>query len=119
MVYKLVAVADSPDGELRPVAKKSAAKTSTGGRKAVHRAYEDGVLVAETFSLGEPGPDSVQVALVRKGEVVHTPSLDEVRAHAASALASLPRDALGVSHGPPYLTATPETHTATDTGEPT
>jgi nicotinate phosphoribosyltransferase len=119
MVYKLVAVADSPDGELRPVAKKSAAKTSTGGRKAVHRAYEDGVLVAETFSLGEPGPDSVQVPLVRKGEVVHTPSLDEVRAHAASALASLPRDALGVSHGPPYLTATPETHTATDTGEPT
>ncbi|WP_193607751.1 nicotinate phosphoribosyltransferase [Nocardioides lijunqiniae] len=111
MVYKLVAVADSPDGELRPVAKKSAAKASTGGRKAVRRTYEDGTLVAETYSLGEPGPHSVQVPLVRKGAVVHTPSLDEVRAHAAAALASLPRDALGVSHGPPYLTATPETPT--------
>ncbi|WP_269211665.1 nicotinate phosphoribosyltransferase [Nocardioides sp. cx-169] len=109
MVYKLVAVADSPDGELRPVAKKSAAKASTGGRKAVRRTYEDGMLVAETFALGEPGPGSVQVPLVRDGKVVHEPTLDEVRAHAASVLASLPRDALGVSHGPPYLTAHPET----------
>ncbi|MCD4525087.1 nicotinate phosphoribosyltransferase [Nocardioides sp. cx-173] len=109
MVYKLVAVADSPDGELRPVAKKSAAKASTGGRKAVRRTYDDGVLVAETFALGEPGPGSVQVPLVRDGKVVHEPTLDEVRAHAASVLASLPRDALGISHGPPYLTAHPET----------
>jgi nicotinate phosphoribosyltransferase len=109
MVYKLVAVADSPDGELRPVAKKSAAKASSGGRKAVRRTYDGGVLVGETFSLGEPGPGSVQVPLVRDGKVVHEPTLDEVRAHAASALASLPREALGVSHGPPYLTARPET----------
>jgi nicotinate phosphoribosyltransferase len=109
MVYKLVAVADSPDGELRPVAKKSTDKASTGGRKAVRRTYEDGVLVAETFSLGEPADDSVQVPLVRKGEVVHAPSLDEVRTHAASALATLPASARAVSNGAPHLSAHPET----------
>ena len=44
MVYKLVAVADGPaDAPLRPVAKKSAAKVSVGGRKTVHREYADGV----------------------------------------------------------------------------
>src|SRR5690606_16094148 len=53
MVYKLVAVADGPDPDapLRPVAKKSAAKVTVGGRKSVHRQYDDGVLTAETFTV--------------------------------------------------------------------
>lgn len=115
LVYKLVAVADSADGPdvpLRPVAKKSADKASAGGRKTVHRTYDDGVLVAETLTVDATGlggdTGSVQVPLVRAGRVVHAPSLEEVRAHAAGALASLPASARDVSGDVPYLTASTE-----------
>lgn len=106
MVYKLVAVADGPepDAPMRPVAKKSAAKVSVGGRKSVHRQYDDsGMLLDETFTVGT-GDSNVQVAAVRGGEIVHRPTLDETRAHAAAAIASLPPATLDVAAGTPYLT---------------
>jgi nicotinate phosphoribosyltransferase len=105
MVYKLVAVADRPglDAPLRPVAKKSAAKVSVGGRKSVHREYADGVLTDESFTVG--GAESnVQVPAVRSGTVVHSPSLTEIREHAARAIAALPEEARDVAAGDPYLT---------------
>ncbi|WP_309647261.1 nicotinate phosphoribosyltransferase [Nocardioides sp.] len=106
LVYKLVAVADSPDAPLRPVAKNSADKASSGGRKTAHRTYDDGRLVAETFTVDSAGrDDAVQVPLLRAGRIVHEPTLEEVRAHAAASLASLPPSALAVSGGPPHLTA--------------
>ncbi|QSR26815.1 nicotinate phosphoribosyltransferase [Nocardioides aromaticivorans] len=112
MVYKLVAIADGDGEPMRPVAKKSKDKASVGGRKHPYREYDaTGILRAEWFT-GQgsptPGPDArpVQVPLVRGGEVVHRPTLDEVRAFAASTLTSLPADARGVAAGPPYLTTT-------------
>ncbi len=119
LVYKLVAVADSPDGDLRPVAKKSASKASSGGRKTVTRRFQDGVLVAELLDLSAADPGNVQVPLVRAGEVVHAPTLDEVREHAAASLAALPDTALAVSHGAPYLTAHPSTDPEEDQMAPT
>ncbi len=123
LVYKLVAVADSPDGPLRPVAKLSADKASAGGRKSVRRTYDGGLLVAETLS-GDAGADGpgegvVQVPLVRDGRVVHAPGIADVRQHAAAALAALPPAATAVSGGPPYLTARlPPATTETPTQEP-
>ncbi|GEP40041.1 nicotinate phosphoribosyltransferase [Nocardioides psychrotolerans] len=105
LVYKLVAVADSTDAPLRPVAKKSADKASSGGRKTAHRTYDGSRLVTETLTVAPDLEDTVQVPLMRAGRIVHEPTLEEVRAHAAASLASLPPSAHAVSNGPPYLTA--------------
>ncbi|WP_370288145.1 nicotinate phosphoribosyltransferase [Nocardioides sp.] len=125
MVYKLVAIDDGADGAdgqpgLRPVAKKSHDKASQGGRKRAWRRYDDaGLLVAEwwephdgtegpdgTGPGAEPGVVAAQVPLVRGGSVVHSPKLDDVRAHAAAALASLPAGARTVAAGPAHLSCT-------------
>ena len=105
MVYKLVAVADEPgrNAPLRPVAKKSAAKVSVGGRKSVHREYADGVLTHESFTVDDRESD-VQVPAIRDGAVVHRPTLGEIREHAARGVASLPSEARDVAAGVPYLT---------------
>lgn len=116
MVYKLVAIADGDGQPLRPVAKKSKDKASVGGRKHPFREYDaSGILRAEWFT-GQDSPAAgagaapqarrAQVPLVRGGEVVHRPTLDEVRAFAATSLASLPADARSVAAGPAYLTTT-------------
>lgn len=110
MVYKLVAIADAPGEPMRPVAKKSQDKASVGGHKTAFREYDDkGLLVAEFVTRDgdpAPGPDArpVQVPLIRAGAIVHTPTLDEIRAFAAAALATLPADVRGVAAGPSYLT---------------
>lgn len=120
MVYKLVAVADSVDGPLRPVAKKSHDKISVGGHKVAYRAYDDGVLVREWYRTDgvEPATGTrVQVPAIRGGRIVHTPSITDVRAHCAAAIASLPAAVLGVAAGDPYLSATLETDTNDTEGE--
>ena len=100
MVYKLVQVGD------RPVAKTSAAKVSVGGRKTVHREYDDGVLTHESFTTDD-SDGNVQVAAVRGGVVIHRPTLAEIREHAAAAIATLPDSARPVEPGDPYLTVRP------------
>jgi putative nicotinate phosphoribosyltransferase len=109
MVYKLVAVADAPDGALRPVAKASTAKESIGGRKAAWRTYdEDGIVAGEFFADTVPGgADPLQVPLVRGGRTLPAPSQTQSRAFAAAARATLPSRARSVSGGAPYLTAQP------------
>ncbi|MBM6406148.1 nicotinate phosphoribosyltransferase [Phycicoccus sp. CSK15P-2] len=107
MVYKLVAVGYEPGGELRPVAKKSHDKVSVGGLKTAWRAHDDGILTREWYRVDDVRPEGaspVQVPVVRGGRVVHTSSLDDVRAHCAAALATLPEPARTVSAGTPYLT---------------
>ncbi|WP_312855989.1 nicotinate phosphoribosyltransferase [Nocardioides stalactiti] len=109
MVYKLVAVSDSPDGPLRAVSKKSKDKVSVGGHKTAWRTYDDdGVVAREFFTVpGDPEPDGaerVQVPVVRNGTTVHAPGTPEVRAFAAAALQRLPHDARAVAAGAPYLT---------------
>jgi nicotinate phosphoribosyltransferase len=110
MVYKLVAVADEPGGALRPVAKKSHDKVSVGGRKTAFRTYDEaGLLVSESFTTDDAplAGTPVQVPVVRGGEVVHTPTLDEVRSHCAAALATLPATTLAITGGGAHLTAQP------------
>lgn len=112
MVYKLVAVADSPGGSLRPVAKESSAKQTVGGRKSAWRAHDDhGFVTGEFLDTSptevpsKPRGTPLQVPLVRAGEVVHSPSADEIRDFARDALATLPTEARSVAAGAPYLTA--------------
>ena len=107
MVYKLVAVADSPEGELRPVAKSSESKASVGGRKTAYR-YPDG---RECFSLDGRVPDEavpLQHHVVRSGEIVPGPSLHQTRDRVARTLADLPDPIRQVSHGTAARTATEE-----------
>lgn len=107
-VYKLVAVADDPgpDAPLRPVAKRSTGKASNGGRKTVHR-HGDGTEHWTLDGTVPPGTSPVLVPAVRAGRVVHRPTLDQVRAHAADQLASLPHEARAVSDGPAHRCAGP------------
>ena len=127
MVYKLVAVADRPgaDAPLRPVAKKSAAKASVGGRKLARRRYRDGVLVGEHYDVlahdtpVDLGPGDVQVAAMRGGRVRHDPHLDDVRATAQAALASLPAEARSVAAGEAYLQVAAAPGTPTTSPVPT
>ena len=103
MVYKLVEV------EGRPVAKRSAAKASRGGRKTALRAYkESGTAVEELVITGPaaPGPleATLQVPLVRDGAPVDgLPTLAESREHLARALVTLPWDGLKLSRGEPAV----------------
>ena len=98
-IYKLVA----SEGE--PVAKRSAHKETVGGRKWAYRVLDEGGraraenIVAEAGPLGRP----LQVPVIRNGDVLHRPTLAEVRDHHAAARAELPPDALLLEPGPPAL----------------
>ncbi|MGW2329093.1 nicotinate phosphoribosyltransferase [Streptomyces sp. NPDC001700] len=111
MVYKLVARAqsDAADAPLVPVAKKSmGAKTSIGGRKwAARRPDADGVAEAEVIGSG-PVPEALaehtlQIELVRGGEIVAREPLDAARDRHAAARAGLPLSATQLSQGDPVL----------------
>lgn len=111
MVYKLVARAqsDAADAPLVPVAKKSmGAKTSIGGRKwAARRPDADGVAEAEVIGSG-PVPEALaghtlQIELVRGGEIVAREPLDSARDRHAAARAGLPLSATQLSQGDPVL----------------
>jgi nicotinate phosphoribosyltransferase len=111
-VYKLVARSTGPGRPCEPVAKTGGEKATVGGRKAAWRALRDGVAEAELVGpfAGDPPAGDVrplQVELVRDGEVVHRPSLDEVRDHHRRAVAELPASAFDLSPGEPALTTAP------------
>jgi nicotinate phosphoribosyltransferase len=104
LVYKLVARAESEDGPLRPVAKRSVGKPSKGGRKwAVRHIGDDGKAIAERVSTSEPVPGpydrSLLRPLVRNGEVVGREPLAEARSRHERALAELPSRAFQLSRG--------------------
>jgi nicotinate phosphoribosyltransferase len=105
MVYKLVEV----DG--RPVAKRSASKTSPGGAKSALRRYKPSGTADEEVifprgrepELGEH--DRVlPVPLVREGQPVGSPpTLQQGRERVQAALASVPADGLRLSPGEPAI----------------
>ena len=105
MVYKLVEV----DG--RPVAKRSAAKESRGGRKSALRRYKPtGTAIEEVVYPVTATPESaphdrvVPIPLMRGGELVDgVPTLEQSRAHLRSALVSVPWEGLKLSRGEPAL----------------
>jgi nicotinate phosphoribosyltransferase len=112
LVYKLVEV------QGRPVAKRSENKTSRGGLKsAVRRHRASGTATAELVTIGGPASSSefagslghdrlLTLELMRAGQVVHAPSLQESRAHHRAAMEALPWEALKLSDGEPGLPVT-------------
>jgi nicotinate phosphoribosyltransferase len=107
-VYKLVERSFGPGLPRLPVAKGGGEKATTGGRKRAWRRREGGVATAELLRpWGDPTPAGdvrpLQVEVIREGEVVHRPSLDEVRAHHQVALAELPRSAFDLAPGAPAI----------------
>ncbi|MGA4508373.1 nicotinate phosphoribosyltransferase [Propionibacteriaceae bacterium G1746] len=108
-VYKLVARADSADGELKPVAKKSKNKNTVGGRKfAVRRLDEAGHAEAEVVGIdAHPRTDgndrSLLVPLVTDGVIVGHEPIERARERHLAARAELPRAALRISKGEPAI----------------
>ena len=100
-VYKLVAVAqdDAPDAPCVPVAKRSAGKTTVGGRKWAYRT-PDGREVLRDGPGGAGRP--LQEPLPARED------LARARAHCAQALAALPPDARRLDAGDPAWTADKE-----------
>lgn len=104
MVYKLVEV------EGRPVAKRSSAKESRGGRKSALRRHKPtGTALEEVVAPEpgiEPGPHDrwLSVPLVRAGVTVDgLGSLEQSRERLASALVSVPWEGLKLSRGEPAI----------------
>ncbi|MGV8850304.1 MAG: nicotinate phosphoribosyltransferase [Propionibacteriaceae bacterium] len=110
-VYKLVARAssDGPDAPLVPVAKKSAHKSTVGGRKyALRRRDAKGFAEAELIGIGaapEGDGDDRQLLrdLVVGGVIVGREPLDAARERHAAGVHELPRDAFKMSRGEPCI----------------
>jgi nicotinate phosphoribosyltransferase len=108
MVYKLVARATSPGGPLVAVAKGGGAKATVGARKAAWRRTVEGTAVAEVLRpWGDPPPRGegrdLQAPVISDGEVAASPTLAEIRAHHARAIAELPASALALDPGEPAI----------------
>jgi nicotinate phosphoribosyltransferase len=107
LVYKLVARATGPDGELEPVAKAGGAKATVGGAKLAGRRLVDGVAVAEVLQpAGSALPADVrplQVPLVTAGELVADDDLRVARGRHAASMAELPMCALDLDPGEPCI----------------
>ncbi len=105
LVYKLVARAT--DSGFEPVAKRSAEKTTVGARKAAYRMLENGTAVEERLQEWDADAPAdargLQIPVVVDGEVVHRPSLDEIRAHHRAAMAELPSHATDLDDGGPAI----------------
>ena len=104
MVYKLVSRSDDV-GVMRPVEKRSASKTSVGGRKwALRRLSPDGVAEAEVVGIEERPTDdgddrALMVDLVRAGELLARPDLTAARERHLASRAELPASALRLQRG--------------------
>lgn len=97
-VYKLVAAANAPGSGRRqhPVAKRSPGKAGIGGRKWAWRLLDEGRVVGEEVASDSAPPDgtarALQVQVVAAGQVVHRPSLEDIRADHGRARAELSAD---------------------------
>ena len=104
MVYKLVSRSDD-GGVMRPVEKRSASKTSVGGRKwALRRLSPDGVAEAEVVGIEERPTDegddrALMVDLIRAGELLARPDLKVARERHLASRAELPASALRLQRG--------------------
>jgi nicotinate phosphoribosyltransferase len=107
-VYKLVARASTPGGDLVPVAKGGGAKATVGRWKVASRELEDGVATRELLrAAGTPRPEhsrALQVAVVEHGERAGMTDLEASRQHHRLAMAELPDTARELTPGPPCLT---------------
>ena len=106
-VYKLVARAQAPGGELEPVAKGGGAKATVGRWKVASREVVDGVATRELLRpAGSPRPAgsrALQVRVIERGVRGDIADLDVAREHHRMAMAELPREAHDLSAGEPCL----------------
>jgi len=111
MVFKLVAHRDDA-GEWIPVAKRSAAKATVGGRKVAARRLERGTAVEELVYVDEPaGAEldgrALMATFVERGQFVEAhrgpDGLARAREHHRAAIAELPLDALRLGKGDPAI----------------
>jgi nicotinate phosphoribosyltransferase len=106
-VYKLVARATTPGGDLEPVAKAGGEKATIGRWKVASRALDGGVatteLVRPAGTRRPPGSRALQVPVLRGDDVLTDLSLHAARAHHREAVGELPPGALDVAPGEPCL----------------
>ncbi len=117
MVYKLVARQNAAGGWV-PVAKASASKASTGGRKAAFRVLEAGTATTELIAVSDGFEDldtaaehgdarALQVTLVEAGEpdtaVEGHAGVEAARAHHARVREELPVRGLALSRSDPAI----------------
>jgi nicotinate phosphoribosyltransferase len=110
LVYKLVARSAGSDETLLPVSKRSAGKSTKGGRKFPTRLLDDrGVAVRELIRTsasgqqdGQPGRPLLR-ELVRDGEIIGSEPLEAARERHRLALAELPARALRLDPGDPAI----------------
>jgi nicotinate phosphoribosyltransferase len=107
-VFKLVAIEDG--AAMRPVAKRSIGKMSSGGAKDAYRLLADGVAVKELIVSRDVGMvdaagehRALSHLLVERGIAVAGSSLQSARARAAKAAAELPSSAFALNPGDPVL----------------
>jgi len=107
-VFKLVAIEDATT--MRPVAKRSIGKLSSGGAKDAYRLFVDDVAVKELVVTRDAGVTELPAAcrtlshlLVEGGVTVVDSSPESARATAKAALAELPHSAFALSAGEPAL----------------
>jgi nicotinate phosphoribosyltransferase len=110
MIYKLVAVADRPKGELRPVAKTSLGKATVGGQKAAYRRLDPrGIATQELLTVGAQAPPAdtrpLQVPVFEDGETIYPFDLEADRDFHAQARSELPSEARGLDLGDAWLSA--------------
>ncbi|HEX8079057.1 MAG TPA: nicotinate phosphoribosyltransferase [Jatrophihabitans sp.] len=105
LVYKLVEV------QGRPVAKRSENKASIGGAKLGYRRHRASGTATEELVMRqqagfEPagGDRLLSVPVLREGELVAQPTLQDSREHHRAAMTALPWEALKLSAGEPGLT---------------
>ena len=111
-IYKLVAVAESdgPSAPLRPVAKTSVGKATSGGRKWSYRLIApNGKASAEVLCFAPAEKDRpLQQEVMVSGRRVAGKDLDQTRAHHRRCLEELEDQQLSLTPGPPAMTATCE-----------
>jgi nicotinate phosphoribosyltransferase len=105
-VYKLVSRHDGT-GSWVNVEKRSAGKTSAGGRKTASRRIVDGTAVAEVLRLETSGPvaaeRSLQQIVMRDGVVIEDLSVADARERCRQSCAELPPHAMKLSPGEPSI----------------
>jgi nicotinate phosphoribosyltransferase len=111
-VYKLVARQDD-GGTWSDVAKRSAGKASTGGRKHASRGLREGTAIAEIVRVGTPRLEvderPLQMPIVRDGSPVTTATVEDARERCARSRAELPPHAMKLSPGDPAIDTSWET----------
>lgn len=114
MVYKLVAIGDTADKKMRTVEKKSLGKISYGGHKTAYRTYDDnGHMLGEHLTthretiVQTSNIRFLQTPTIRNGEILSTPTLEEIRTFHKNSTNELTIEQQSITHSTAAFTAQP------------